>query len=537
MNLKNPKKNIKLFLKKKLSISKELLNNARSYIKKGKFKNDSKEIVKKSLNKLNTYKFSDIKNQIILKTNQITSHERFIDTKEKFYKRIEIIKRWLLHEAFPYLHRFGENSVSILVAQHGQENWTALKPSRKWNSVVIWTLVYIAGFGFVWSVFARVDETVQSFGKLEPRGTTIDVKVPVGGVIKEILVKEGEIVDEDQILLQLDTTAAESKLKALRLVKSQVKADILLSKMQLGGNVNIDELSSNQRLRLESLNKEYNSRIEASKNDIKQSEFSRESALENLKSIQSTLKVREEILENLRPLQEIGGISKVKFLKEEVEVLQLRGRLASAKAELSKADESLLQTRNRLDNTIAASNIDFSTKIDENTKQLAQLENQINETLLTLSYQELKSPVNGIVFDLQPAVPGYVVNSNLPILKIVPSDDLVARIFISNRDIAFIKKGQRAKIRVDAYPYNEFGELSGIIDSIGSDVLEPNQEYNFYRFPVTIKLDAPFILRKNKKLPLITGMSLSANMVLRNRPVISLFTEKLFPFWDKLEQL
>ena len=441
------------------------------------------------------------------------------------------------YEAFPYLHRVGENSVSILVAQHGQENWTALKPSRKWNSVVIWTLVYIAGFGFVWSVFARVDETVQSFGKLEPRGTTIDVNVPVGGVIKEILVKEGEIVDEDQILLQLDTTAAESKLKALRLVKSQVEADILLSKMQLGGNVNVDELSSNQRLRLESLNKEYNSRIEASKNDIKQSEFSRESAQENLKSIQSTLKVREEILENLRPLQEIGGISKVKFLKEEVEVLQLRGRLASAKAELSKAEESLLQTRNRLDNTIAASNIDFSTKIDENTKQLAQLENQINETLLTLSYQELKSPVNGIVFDLQPAVPGYVVNSNLPILKIVPSDDLVARIFISNRDIAFIKKGQRAKIRVDAYPYNEFGELSGIIDSIGSDVLEPNQEYDFYRFPVTIKLDAPFILRKNKQLPLITGMSLSANMVLRSRPVISLFTEKLFPFWDKLEQL
>jgi hemolysin D len=477
------------------------------------------------------------KNQIILKTNQITSDERFIEAKEKFYKRIEIIKRWLLHEAFPYLHRVGENSVSILVAQHGQENWTALKPSRKWNSVVIWTLVYIAGFGFVWSVFARVDETVQSFGKLEPRGTTIDVKVPVGGVIKEILVKEGEIVDEDQILLQLDTTAAESKLKALRLVKSQVEADILLSKMQLGGNVNVDELSSNQRLRLESLNKEYNSRIEASKNDIKQSEFSRESAQENLKSIQSTLKVREEILENLRPLQEIGGISKVKFLKEEVEVLQLRGRLASAKAELSKAEESLLQTRNRLDNTIAASNIDFSTKIDENTKQLAQLENQINETLLTLSYQELKSPVNGIVFDLQPAVPGYVVNSNLPILKIVPSDDLVARIFISNRDIAFIKKGQRAKIRVDAYPYNEFGELSGIIDSIGSDVLEPNQEYDFYRFPVTIKLDAPFILRKNKQLPLITGMSLSANMVLRSRPVISLFTEKLFPFWDKLEQL
>ena len=537
MKFSRQKEKLKAFLKKKNSISKEFFYSVKDYIKKRKFKKDSKELVIKSRKRVNSYKFSDIKNQIILKTNQITSEKRFREAIENLYKRIEIIKRWLLHEAFPYLHKFGENSVSILVAQHGQDNWTALKPSRKWNSVVIWTLVYIAGFGFIWSVFARVDETVQSFGKLEPRGTTIDVKVPVGGVIKKILVKEGEIVDEDQILLQLDTTAAESKLKSLRLVKSQIKADILLSKMQLGGQVNIEELNDNQKLRLESLKKEYDSRIEASKNDIKQAEFSRDSALENLKSIESTLTVREEILENLRPLQEIGGISKVKFLKEEVEVLQLRGRLASAKAELSKAQENLLQTRNRLDNTVAATNIDFSTKIEENTKQLAQLENQINEALLTLSYQELQSPVNGIVFDLQPAVPGYVVNSNLPILKIVPSDDLVARVFISNRDIAFIKKGQRAKIRVDAYPYNEFGELSGVIDSIGSDVLEPNQEYDFYRFPVTIKLDKPFILRKKTKLPLITGMSLSANMVLRSRPVISLFTEKIFPFWDNLEQL
>lgn len=537
MNYLKQKEKIKAFIKKKFSSSKEFLNSACFYIKKRKFKKVSKEIVKKSFNKLTTYQYSDIKNKIIFKLNQIISEKRFLDTKENFYKRLEIIKRWLLHEAFPFLHKFGENSVSILVAQHGQENWTALKPSRKWNSIVIWTLVYIAGFGFIWAVFARVDETVQSLGKLEPRGTTIDVKVPVGGVIKQILVKEGEIVDKDQILLQLDTTAAESKLKALRLVKLQIKADILLSKMQLGYQVNIDELSDNQKFRLDSLKKEYDSRIEASKNDVKQSEFSINSAFENLKSIEKTLTVREEILENLKPLQEIGGISKVKFLKEEVEVLQLRGRVASAKAELSKAKENFLQTKNRLENTIAASNIDFSTKIEENNKQLAQLENQINEALLTLSYQELQSPVNGIVFDLQPAVPGYVVNSNLPILKIVPSDDLVARVFISNRDIAFIKKGQRAKIRVDAYPYNEFGELSGVIDSIGSDVLEPNQEYDFYRFPVTIKLDNPFIIRRKKKLPLITGMSLSANMVLRSRPVISLFTEKVFPFWDKLEQL
>ena len=60
---------------------------------------------------------------------------------------------------------------------------------------------------------------------------------------------------------------------------------------------------------------------------------------------------------------------------------------------------------------------------------------------------------------MQPAAPGYVVNTELPILKIVPIDDLVARVFVSNRDIAFLKVGQGVKVRVDAYPYNEFGEI------------------------------------------------------------------------------
>ena len=188
-------------------------------------------------------------------------------------------------------------------------------------------------------------------------------------------------------------------------------------------------------------------------------------------------------------------------------------------------------------NTIAATNIDFSTKIEENVKQIAQIEKQISEAQLTLDYQLIKSPVDGLVFDLQAEAPGYVVNTNLPILKIVPVDDLVARIFISNKDIAFIKPKQSVKIRVDAYPYNEYGELEGEIVSIGSDVLEPNERYNFYRFPLTVNLKEPYIVKKGRKLPLITGMSLTSNIVLRRRPLISIFTERILPFWDSLEKL
>ena len=498
-----------------------------------KLKNSSNFNLKKQLNfARKVFDYSVKKTSDFLSTNSYLQKNKQL-VKEKSTRFV----RWFNEEFTPKSQNYADLIIKKLTFGDGDDNWNSIKPSNKWSRITIWTLVYFAGFGIVWASFAKVDETVQSTGKLEPIGTTIDVKVPLGGVIEKILVKEGQVVKEKQVLLKLDTTAVVSKLKALKMVKSQIEADILLSRIQLGEEVPSEGLSENQKFRLDSLKKEYQSRIDSSKNAIKKSEVGLKSAEENVESINKVLRVREEILNNLKPLKEVGGISQVKFLKEEVEVIQLRGKLETAKADLDRAEENLLESLNRLENTIAASQIDFSTKIEENTKQLAQLENQISESRLTLSYQEIKSPVDGYVFDLQPAAPGYVVNSNLPILKIVPADDLVARVFISNKDIAFIKKGQTVKIRVDAYPYNEFGEISGKIESIGSDVLEPDEKYNFFRFPVTIQLDQPYILSKKRKLPLMSGMSLSVNIVLRSRPVISIFTEQVLPFWDKLEQL
>ena len=207
-------------------------------------------------------------------------------------------------------------------------------------------------------------------------------------------------------------------------------ADILLSKIQLGEEENIDELTPNQKIKLISLKNEYESRINASVSSVNQIKFQKESMSQNIKSQEEVLKIRENILSKLKPLSELGGLSRIKFLKEQQEVIQLKGRLASAKSEMNKINASLNEAENRLQNTIAATKIDFTTKIEENVKQVAQLENQISESKLTLSYQNIKSPVDGLVFDLQAEAPGYVVNSNLPILKIVPVDGIVGSGFL-----------------------------------------------------------------------------------------------------------
>lgn len=450
---------------------------------------------------------------------------------------VKKVGRWLNHELAPRLHRAGDAVIQALTREQVGNQWTALTPSRRWSGVIIWTLVSVAGFGLVWASFARIDETVQATGKLEPEGSTLDVKAPMGGVIKAILVKDGDVVEKNQLLIEMDPTAARARLQALLQVRERTIADIQLSRGQLGSDVNRESLTSNQRRRLEALRSEFRSRISASENSVEQAKHQLESTRQQLRAKQKALEIRERILSDITPLAKQGAMARSQFLKELQEVELLRGEVKSLQANELKAQEGAKEALNRLRNTKALSIVDFSTKIEESEKQLAQLANQISETKLTLHYQYLRAPAQGVVFDLQPSAPGYVVNNELPVLKIVPTDSLVARIYISNREIGFIKQGQQVKVRVDAYPYNEFGELSGRIQSIGSDALEPDEKFNYYRFPVTVSLDSSTLNRGTRKLQLLTGMSVNANIVLRQRPVIAIFTERIIPFWDSLEKL
>ena len=447
------------------------------------------------------------------------------------------MKRWLEHTALPALQRVGDKVVHRITEENGQRHWTALQPSKRWSSWIIWTLVSVAGFGILWASFARIDETVQATGKLEPKGTTKDVKAPMGGVIQAILVKDGQVVRVGQVLLEMDTTAAKSKLLALKSVRDRVQADVQLSRGQLGSRVDRRQLSVNQAGKLAALRSEYGSRVAAARSGVAQAQSNLDATQDQLNAKRQSLQIREQILRDITPLASQGAMARSQFLKEKQEVILLRGEVRSLTANVTRSRESLSEARFKLSNTEAMTRIDFSSKVEESEKQLAELSNQISDTNLTLKYQKIKSPANGVVFDLKPTAPGYVVQSEIPMLKIVPTDHLVARIFVSNRDIGFVRAGQLVQVRVDAFPSSEFGELKGRVLSIGSDVLEPDQTYNFFRFPVTVQLERSALRYKGRDLTLRSGMSISANVVLRQRPVIAIFTQQLLPFWDSLEKL
>ncbi len=161
----------------------------------------------------------------------------------------------------------------------------------------------------------------------------------------------------------------------------------------------------------------------------------------------------------------------------------------------------------------------------ENNKRLAEIDSQLSQANLTLQYQDIKAPENGIVFDMQVYNPGFVAHLSQPILKIVPGDALTAKIFITNRDIGFVKAGMEVDVRLDSFPFSEFGDVKGKLVWIGSDALPPDEVYPFYRFPAKVRLEKQSLLINGQEVALQSGMGVTTNIKVRSRTVMSIFTD------------
>ena len=170
--------------------------------------------------------------------------------------------------------------------------------------------------------------------------------------------------------------------------------------------------------------------------------------------------------------------------------------------------------------------------------ELADLGSKLTELQVNIRYQDVRSPVDGVVFDLKPTGPGFVAQGSEPVMKIVPFSALQAKVEIESSDIGFVRVGRPADISIDSFPATDFGVLLGTVKGIGSDALPPDERNQTYRFPATIALDTQqLMLKSGKSLPLQVGMSLTANIKLRKVTYLQLLLGEFKDKTDSLKQI
>lgn len=354
-----------------------------------------------------------------------------------------------------------------------------LRQSPFWGRSITWALMGTAAFGIGWLAIAKTDQIVTAPGKLEPAGQVKDIQMPVGGVAKAILVKEGQSVRAGQILMQLDTEATLDRRRTL-------EKSIQLKQSQLA----LKEQEMARYLQL---------------NETEQSVLNR------------NIELNEEIKRRFDELSKEGATAELQMLQQRNKVEEIRGQLKQTQVDQRRQVAILEQA------------------IEELRSQLAQLRNQLTELNVNIRYQAIQAPVDGIVFELKPTSPGFVAQTSEPVMKIVPRDRLVARVQIPSESIGFVKTGQTAELSIDSFPASDFGALDGKVKRIGSDALPPDEKTPIYRFPAEISLASQSLkLKDGTKLPLQAGMSLRANIKLRKVTYLQLL---LGGFQDKAAAL
>jgi hemolysin D len=456
-----------------------------------------------------------------------------------------------------------------------------LQQSRKWSRSILWGLMLAITGTIIWANVAKIEEAVSTTGKLEANGATKEVQAPVGGVVKEIYVEDGKTVKAGEKLLSLDSTTAKAQLDSLKIIRSSLMqenkfyqaqlrgdsaADISLLKLtvqmldltksratlvaenqiyraQLDGTGSTTGLTSEQRERLLSNSDELDARVVAAQLEVDQLARQFKQTEIKLVSTKDTLKMNQGILDNINPLMKDGAISKIQYLKQQQEVRNAQSEIEQLQQERLRLQSAISQAQAKLHSNVAVSRKDWLTQIAdnnkkiaeidsqltkaivENNKKIAEIDSQLSQTQMNLKYQSIIAPVDGTVFELKAHTPGFVVTSSEPILKVVPDDALIAKVYITNKDIGFVKEKMTVDVRIDSFPFSEFGDVKGTLIWIGSDALPPDQIYPFYRFPAKVRLERQSILINGRNVTLQSGMSVTGNIKLRERTVMSIFTD------------
>ncbi|MEY3930984.1 MAG: hypothetical protein RLZZ516_2694, partial [Cyanobacteriota bacterium] len=343
------------------------------------------------------------------------------------------------------LFRRAQNLLERSVASNHQD--VVLQQSRTWVRSVTWLLVGATGFGLAWLSVAQTDEVVSAPGSLEPIGDVSVVQMPQGGVLQQMLVKEGERVSQGQVLLRLDSEASTDREKGLYQTISAKTQELTLKTQEMDRY--LEGNSAEQQL--------------ATRN----------------------LSIDTNLLERLQKLQLTGAVSEVQVLSQRSQVNEGEAKLQTLKAD--RLRQSAL----------------FNQQIQALNGDLADLRSRLTESRVNNRYQLIRSPVNGVVFDLKPTGPGFVGQGSEPLMKIVPFNALKATVEVDSSKIGFVRTGQTVDISIDSFPSSDFGVVEGQIKRIGSDALPPDQLKQTYRFPVEVQLDSQQLrLKSGRALPL-----------------------------------
>jgi adhesin transport system membrane fusion protein len=381
----------------------------------------------------------------------------------------------------------------------------------------------------VWSSLAEIDEVTKGDAKVIPSRQLQVIQSFDGGVVSEILVKEGQVVEAGQLLLKIDETRAtsgvrESAAQAFALQAKLARLKALAEGHEFkpptprDGNAEEARVVEEERQLYDAKRSELSALVSISEQQLAQRQQELSEAQAKRESAARSLELSQQELAKTKPLLATGAVSEVDVLRLERDVGRARGDKEQAAAQASRARAAIAEATRKIQET----DLSFRNEIRKDLSDVLGKLNAINEGAVALADKvdksQVKSPVRGRVQRLLANTVGGVVTPGKDILEIVPLDDaLVLEAKVEPRDIAFIHPGQAAMVKFTAYDFSIYGGLDAVVENISPDTVTDERGIKtFYVVRVKTK-QANF----NDKMPIIPGMTAEVDVLTGKKSVLS----------------
>lgn len=406
-------------------------------------------------------------------------------------------------------------------------DWAIAEQTPRGARVLVWLSVATVLVLLVWAGLASLDEVTRGEGKVIPSRQIQVLQSMDGGIVSEILVREGQTVKAGDLLLKVDPTRMVSSLREnrsqyLALLAKAARLKALADGARFippeGMDKEAPEIVEQERQLFESRRSELDATVGVARQQASQrtQELVSVKARREQAAQSYTLTARE--LEMTRPLAKSGAVSDVELLRLERDVARYRGERDSANSDIPRIEAAINEAMRKIQEVELAFRNTARSELSETNAKLSALSEGSTALADRVKQTDIRSPVNGTVKQLRVNTVGGVVQPGKDLIELVPSDDaLLLEARVLPRDIAFLRPGQKAMVKFTAYDFATYGGLDATLEHISADSVLDDKGNAFF----LVRVRTLSTSLGPQKLPIIPGMVAEVDILTGKKTVLS----------------
>ncbi|MCL2345075.1 MAG: HlyD family type I secretion periplasmic adaptor subunit [Desulfobulbus sp.] len=414
---------------------------------------------------------------------------------------------------------------------------------------VLWALFALLVFLLAWALLGRLDIVAVADGKLVPASYLKIVQPSEAGIVKAILVREGDKVRAGQVLMRMDTLITEADLESITTEETRKRLALARIDAELSGQPFHPEIEAPA-----ALIRETSAQYQANRDALAAALAEERSRLGKAKQELAAARQQKTRLVAVLPYYQdqdnayqklvkagfagvlLGGDKRRERIEKEQELATQEHLIASAQAGIEQSEKKLRQIEADYRRQLHAERHEEQSQLDKLDKELEKMQHR-------RELMELKAPQDGIIKDLATHTAGTVVQPGTVLASLVPQDEpLRVEVWVSNEDIGFVRPGQPVKLKFAAYPFQKYGMGHGVVDYVSADAQSEEEVRDSgsqagrqrpLRYKALVAMDASALEMEQIRYPLSVGMQTTAEILLGDRTVAEYLLSPVQKAWHE----